>query len=61
MLRRIKYKLLCWLLDDICIKSKCKNCAMCHHSERYADALVDGCGENEVFVQARRAWGLKKE
>jgi len=55
---RIKYELLWWLLDDLCDKSKCGDCAM----ERPAEGkLFYPCVENEVFVQARKVWGLTNE
>ena len=43
MLRRIKYRLLRWLLDDICEKSTCVSCC---------------CFETDIFTQARKVWGL---
>ena len=59
MVRRIKYKLLCWLLDDICLKSNCKDCAL-GHIKRAGCMHGPACEENDIFVQARRAWCIKE-
>lgn len=51
-MKHIKYLLLRWLLDDICVKSYCKNCAL---RDSYSDCA---CYEDLLFVQARRVWGV---
>lgn len=64
MLRRIKYRLLRWLLDDICKRGgveawDCKKCTLDYEID------VDGfrgwsCLLNDVFAQARKVWGLEE-
>ncbi len=52
-MKHIKYRLLRWLLNDICTKSDCKNCAL-------FDSCSDcACYEDLLFVQARRVWGVE--
>lgn len=60
MLGRIKFALLKWLLDDICINSTCKNCRLGGEFE-IAGYVGNACGEEDIFIQARKAWGLVKE
>lgn len=56
---RIKYKLLKWLLDDICVSSEYERC--CLGSEINIDGYVGcACGEEDVFIQARKAWGMEE-
>ena len=57
MLRQIKYRLLRWLLDDICEKSICESCCI-GGVKKDINAIV--CFENDVFVQARKVWGLEE-
>ena len=59
MLRRIKYRLLRWLLDDICdrFESECEKCFLTN------EINVDGykcsaCFQDDVLRQARRVWDL---
>ena len=60
MLGRIKFALLKWLLDDICVNSVCKDCQL--SSEVTIDSYKGfACTEEDVFIQARKAWGLVKE
>lgn len=57
MIRRIKYRLLEWLLNDICIKSDCEKCDMTEEID--IDGYKGGaCMEMDVFRQARKVWGL---
>lgn len=58
MLKRIKYTLLRWLLDDICLKSSCKDCRLQHETNFCGTPCYD-CLENDIFVQARKVWGLE--
>ena len=59
MLGRIKFKLLKWLLDDICMKSECRQCQL--SSEIEINGYVGtACGEEDIFIQARKAWGLEE-
>ena len=60
MLRRIKYKLLKWLLGDICEKSYCQECRMGGECNIPGIKESIQCFENEVFVQARKVWGLEE-
>lgn len=46
MVERIKFKLLAWLLSDICNKSTCDDCQ------------ILSCVCN-VSAQARKVWGLE--
>ena len=50
MLGYIKYRLLGWLLCDICEKSGCENCMM------YNDDRV--CDSHFIYQQARKVWGM---
>ena len=59
MLRRIKYWLLRWLLDDICEKIVCESCCMGGQCSIPGFQNSIQCYENEVFVQARKIWGLE--
>lgn len=57
MLRRIKYLLLRWLLDDICKRIECKDCFLCH------EINVDGykgsaCYQDDIRRLARRVWRM---
>lgn len=57
MLRRIKYRLLRWLLDDICIKSDCKDCYM-YHEINIDGYLGCACRQDDILRLARRAWNM---
>ena len=64
MLRRIKYRLLRWLLDDMCIRmgplcSDCKKCPMSYET-RVDDLIGPACLQNDIFVMARKVWGLEE-
>ena len=63
MLGRIKYKLLKWLLDDICIKSECGECLLYRacEIECLKNTVFFECLENDVFKQARKVWGLEED
>lgn len=59
-MNRIKYWLLRKLFDDICLKSECESCRM--NEVCYAGgAIITECAENDVFVQARKVWGIESE
>lgn len=65
MLRRIKYKLLQFLLTDICVKSDCEKCVFCYKNRinlNNTESILEAsaCNEDDVLTQARRAWGLEK-
>lgn len=60
MLRKFKYKLLRWLLDDICKKSNCNACTLSYKIE-VAGYKGDACKEGDIFYQARNAWNLWEE
>lgn len=60
MIRRIKYRLLRWLLDDICEKSTCESCCMGGESTIPGFQNSIQCFDNDIFVQARRVWGLEE-
>lgn len=57
MFRKFKYRLLRWLLDDICEKSKCDTCALSYEIE-VGGYKGNACREGDVFYQARNAWDL---
>lgn len=59
MLKRIKYALLRWLLDDICLKSECKDCHLRYDTD-FCGTTLHACIENDIFVQARKVWGLEE-
>lgn len=61
MLGRIKYKLLVWLLDDICKKTMhCEKCYMgCECTIADLKNSTECC-EYDIFNQARRVWGLEE-
>ena len=56
LLNRIKYRLLRWLLDDICCKSECEKCVL-SHAITVGDYQGNACHEEDVFYQARTVWG----
>lgn len=60
MFERLKYRLLTWLLGDICMRSHemCYGCTMCYEDP---DDGAPGCCENDIRIQARRVWGLEDE
>lgn len=51
-MNRLKYKLLRWLLGDICTRSNCEQCRL-RGSGRYS------CKQNDIYPQARRVWRIK--
>ena len=54
-----KYRLLTWLLNDICLK--CENCYECRMAgEIELDDKHIACFEDSVFIQAREVWGLNE-
>ena len=59
MIGRIKFWLLKWLLDDICVNSSCKDCKMSGEIN-IAGYVGTACGEEDIFYQARKVWGLEK-
>ena len=59
MLGCIKYYLLRWLLDDICLKSKCEDCRL-EHDTNFLGTICHSCLENDIFVQGRKVWGLEE-
>lgn len=59
MIGRIKFALLKWLLDDICVNSVCKDCHLSSEIE-IAGYFGNTCGEEDIFMQARKVWGLEK-
>ncbi|MBQ1189662.1 MAG: hypothetical protein IIX57_04540, partial [Lachnospiraceae bacterium] len=59
LLGRLKFALLKWLLDDICVNSVCKDCQLSSEIE-IAGYVGTACGEEDIFIQARKAWGLEK-
>lgn len=60
MIARIKYRLLMWLLGDICEKSECEKCRMGGECSIPGFTNNIQCYENEVSVQARRVWKLEE-
>ena len=56
MLNKLKFKLLGWLLGDICRRSdySCSKCYLCLDEGEYGR-----CGMTDVYRQAVRAWKLK--
>lgn len=51
-MNRLKFRLLLWLLGDICERSECKHCRL-RGNGRY------DCKQSDVFAAARRAWKIK--
>lgn len=56
MLNRIKYRLLIYLLNDICERSECDICDF-----DMSSVTPYSCHQNRVFVQARKVWGLNHD
>lgn len=52
-MRKIKYLILRWLLDNVCENSSCRTCLLERHG-RYE------CYIDKVMKQARKAWGIKE-
>lgn len=52
-----KYKLLCWLLGDICQQSDCDTCGL-----NTGESVISlcPCVENRIYTQARKAWNLEE-
>ena len=59
-INRIKYRLLAWLLIDIC--RKCETCTDCRMAGEIEldDKLRVACFEDDVRIQAREVWGLNE-
>lgn len=56
-MNRIKYWLLCILLEDICKRTDdCYSCSFCEERKTKYD-----CTQTTVHKQARRAWGVDNE
>lgn len=56
MIGQIKFRLLCWLLGDICMKSSCIDCEV----DKGGDVdVMCPCGEKYIYTQARKVWGLE--
>ena len=58
IINRIKYRLLVWLLGDIC--ERCEECSKCRLG--CESKLFNGwreCLEADVHIQARKVWGLE--
>lgn len=49
---RIKYRLLCWLLNDICKGSDCDTCVL-----DWRECFVSS--KSDIYVQARKAWRIE--
>ena len=65
MLRRIKYKLLRWLLCEICVKSDCESCRLCYKAQielKSTGDILEGpaCREDDILMQATKVWGVKE-
>ena len=55
---RIKYEIFGMLLDEICRKSTCKECSY-SRTIRINEHMMDECVENDLYVQARKVWGIR--
>lgn len=51
-MNRLKFRLLLWLMGDICERNECKHCGL-RGSGRY------DCKQSDVFAAGRRAWKIK--
>lgn len=62
MFNYIKYRLLQWLLDDICERSGIfvSDCDRCDISLRNDKGACCSCGMNGVYKQARKVWKLEE-
>lgn len=49
-----KYKMLKWLLSDICNVGDCEGCEMDHGDYPWCDSMV-----KTILKQARKAWGIE--
>lgn len=54
MIGFIKYKLLKWLLGDICNKGDCKDCEMDKGEYPWCDTL-----QKDILKQARKVWRIE--
>jgi hypothetical protein len=57
MLRRFKYLLLRWLLNDICRKSDCSTCPL--DGRNVPPIRWCPCAENEIYRAARLVWEIE--
>lgn len=55
MFNRIKYKLLCWLLNDICRRTE--DCDRCKFNR--GGCKIEECAQADAFGQALRVWNLE--
>lgn len=55
---RFKYRLLVWLLGDVCCKSDCDKCLLTTRVV-IGDYEGPGCGEEDILYQAREAWRIE--
>ena len=59
MIRRIKFWLLKWLLDDICKRTEtCRNCEF-SGEEDSGGFTWTVCHEDYIFRQARKVWRIE--
>lgn len=52
----IKYRMLRWLLNDLCRKSDCAECELASTNNH---DVICPCVENDIFVQGRKVWGIE--
>lgn len=57
MWNRFKYRLLRWLMDDICEQGDCNNCWL-YNKTNFAGTDCYACHQGDVFRQARKVWGI---
>lgn len=58
-MNRIKYKLLNWLLKDICGKAKCSNCE-CGQPVATKGRKVRECTQFYIRRQAKKTWNIEE-
>ena len=59
LLNRIKYKLLGLLINDICRKSSCKDCAFDRTEGLPNGHTKTSCTADDTDNQARKVWGIE--
>ena len=59
LLNRIKYKLLGLLIDDICRKSNCKDCAFDRTEGLPNGYTKTSCTADDADNQARKVWDIR--
>lgn len=54
LVKKIKYRLFAWLMDDICKHSTCRNCEA--YMVEQGRGLTCSCAQSYVLMRAGKVW-----